>query len=1616
MIHNLFLLLIPLAGIAIAFLIVIIIAKPLALRAYLRAVQAAQEPYRKLYLPFVVLPEQDIHHIILGVPGAGKTMLLHMYEYVATQKRGLIRGYGKIPVYVPLKKYHLFLKTRQHATSPSEDSWVRPASPRELLRNVTLIDFLCESDLLGMRHLRRYLKKLTMQGRIVFLCDGLNEVDSHFLGIVSAELEYLLRWTSNRLLITALDYHEQPLLAQLVDDGQLVCTRLQPLQPEQVREFVEHIIAEQGARRRHTAGQIMEVINRSRLRSHCTNPMMLFALTEVIDDVGVQGGKQIDTRGQLLRQFVSQCIARERRQATWDKAAPTENTVLAFLSAVACAARWANERNAIKLRISTAERGKAGRTLQSEALTEALQVWLNEHPPQGPFAIGVAREHESYNRGELVRLTRVAQGAGLIDISADGVLSFRHELVAEYLVAAYFSTLDSGQQPAWPFREDLLADAAGWSELVALWAGLLDDPLLLAERLTTWGRGHPAYVLEALSLGLVCIGVLWTPPQAERQHPIVLPSSIKEVLAETVRDTEACEKLARLFTRCAEQGAQEIYSSLLPLLEVEGIDKLLVLLDQALVPDMLFKHLADVADDAAYEAQVKRLTRVLARCGEAAVVRATEWGIPEPGRSLRLRAAMINILGGTNEEAVEPLIARLSDPEPYVRGRAISALIRLGPERTLSRLIEELQQHAQAPGAGQLIHWAVLMILERFLDEQDARRRVDSQQRQRILQAAVSVLRSQYPAETQQQALEMLVRQGSDASRSGEGAVEKLIDNLSSENDETAHSVIRALQMIGAVATPQLLAQLEQQPSETVRRRIVAVFEAMSVLDQRALPHLLHLLADPAPLVQQQAAGALRLYAPASIPGLIQLVLFDADEAVAARAAQVLGDIGGGAVVPMVQALPEMVPGRTHLLVQVLEHVHDPQAIPALIALLETPGIEPLLAMTLVHALGQYPDARVVPLLIAALASSYVQVYEEAVNALSSLGQVALPELIAALDVEEETLATPRVRRALLGMIPFPGEQLIAALAVGSEAQAEQIMAVLLAKGSEAAPVLVTSLVHPDERVQGYARRILTRMEGRIVVPALLEVLHYPTLRPAVEELLHRYSQEAIPPLVHLLGDPERGDVAAAILLDLGPAVLPSLVPGLDDANGAAQARARSIIVNLVHDDPDVLSHVVHLFSSPLPQRAREELLAVLTNELAEVSIPVLLAGLEDVYLLEGVSEAFARLIQKHSAQSDSALNGLFAALRIAERQRGARIVLANAGGEAVPSLINLIADSDQVLAQAARDILRDIGVAAFPAIWAASSDVSNRARREAALNTFRRMPSVEIKDGLVEHLMGDKLEDISMALGLLLERIADEASLPRANQEMIQALLEHVQTQGEERTTRRIIALLLLVGGSGVASHMAWGLYHYHEHPGHQEQLTQAFLLLGKEAEAVLLEMLRYRTASPQLLAEVVGVLGMMTPHPDVYEYVRGISTAAPSIYQTSMTPAERQAVALRALGGLLVGGHLSSSTLQSRLMSSLYGSAEHELYSVLLGKPYGPAITKLENDLRTAQYEYEKDRRQLVLQLGVLEHQKEVLEEENQQLEAQYQQLEATNRRLIESNQRLQEMLRSMPGARTR
>jgi HEAT repeat protein len=1140
-------------------------------------------------------------------------MALRTYQYLTSEQPFKITtSGGKIPIYVPMKNYSLYLKQVQADTLFSDAE--SDAEGRNATLSPSLLSYLVQSDLPGMRYLHTYIIPLFKQGRLLFLCDGLNEVDSDYLTQVSTELAAIMRTSQNRLVITCreVDYRDQADFVELVEDGRATRVVVYPLQLEQVYAFVERYVEQQSDQWRHTAGQIMVVIDRSRLRYHCTNPMMLFTLMGIIDNIGVDYGKLIDTRGLLLRESVSQLIAQEI--AKWNGSAPVAQDVVRFLSEVACAARWAQDRNAIQLttpaRVGLMAQGGA-RSL--EVIRDELAFWLTEHRAQGPFVVESESKHESY--GDTVPLLRFAQSAGLIDISSDGVLSFRHELIAEYLVAEYFLACEPGDLTPLTIREELLEDVGRWSEPVAIWAGLLDDPLELAECFGRLGVHKQTYVLQALTLGLICVGVLWTPPQAEVPHYVELPPAIGEALSIAVQNKAAREELAQLFTHSAEEGGLEVYRSLLPLVTLDGIEELIVLLDHTVVPDLLFTQLQDAISNPAYEQQVKRIVRVLGLFGTVVIARATELSLPAPERSLRLRAAAVNTLGGTNDvSAVEPLMERLQDSEMFIAQRATNALIRLGPQLTLERVLEELDVRANGPFLAR-VHQAVLTVVDRFLDDKDATKyQVSLAQYQQILEHVAPMLTSRYQAEpeTQQVAREFLVKQGKTPAlvslreKRAEKAIDALLGYLSSQDAAAVQHVLLALQEIGAPAVPRLIERLSD-PSETVRVRVVDIL--VDQRDFRALDALLLLLSDSQPTVRQHAMRALEIYAPESIPGLIEIILTGPDDVVAERAATVLETIGSETIDPVIDALTSTISARTRFLVQVLESLRDPPALITLLSQPQLPVEEPLLAVSIIRALCLFSDAQVVQPLLNLLPVSNTLVYEQAIMALSQLGMVAFAELILALDQPTEPVVIQRVRRAVIMMAPFPGEQLIGVLEQHrSAAQAEQIVAILRDKGQDAAPILVANLLHRDESVREYVQQTLEQMPGAIVVPALLDALYQPDLQPVVAALLLRYPDAAMPPLVGLLGEHERSIIAVDLLPRFGAAVLRPLVAGLNDQRASARELAQHVIISLARqrqgqEQQQILLGTVHLFHPTLPPYAREALLDLLTETLADVKL-----------------------------------------------------------------------------------------------------------------------------------------------------------------------------------------------------------------------------------------------------------------------------------------------------------------------------------------------------------------------------------------------------------------------------
>ncbi|HEY7414647.1 MAG TPA: hypothetical protein VH593_05610, partial [Ktedonobacteraceae bacterium] len=514
----------------------------------------------------------------------------------------------------------------------------------------------------------------------------------------------------------------------------------------------------------------------------------------------------------------------------------------------------------------------------------------------------------------------------------------------------------------------------------------------------------------------------------------------------------------------------------------------------------------------------------------------------------------------------------------------------------------------------------------------------------------------------------------------------------------------------------------------------------------------------------------------------------------------------------------------------------------------------------------------------------------------------------------------------------------------------QHIMHIFKEQGTDAAFVLVQHLQHPDEPIRDCIQETLLELPGSHTVPALLEALRQSGLRSSASAFLLQYPDEAIPPLVDLIGENERGNIAVQLLPRFGVRILRPLISALNDQQEAVRDTARRIIIRLVRQRQDTqasLHAIIQLFSPEPPEQARDTLLRLLTDELADMSLPALLESLEDAQLVNDAADALV-LLSRKSAQQQFVIEQLIDALYSPGRRQGALATLARIGAPAVIPIGNLITDTNPAVAKIAREVLREIGTPALSFIWNAYSDISNPSRREAAMEVFHIMRTDTIKDGLIARLASNNIGDIAMAVSLLLDRVYDEAQQQYADQSMIQVLVEYVQTHDLAEINLRIIALLLLLGDVTIVEQFIQTL---DEYPQHHKQLLYALMLLGEQAQEVLHEKFLHPDTSTALRAEIATILGMTAAPESVLEYVQNITHyGSPTLDQHhQLASPDDLEIALHGLGGLLAGGGWNPQKLQELRDTTPKNAATYDLYSVLLGERYTQHITQLEQELQS-------------------------------------------------------------------
>ena len=1565
--------------------------------------------------------------LLLGLPGGGKTVELRAYQRSILKLKYLFAlavGRVQIPVLILLKEYNAFLKSKEngHLMDDQQNSSTPPTE---------FFMYLCED----MRLLHPYLQHWRKRGRIQFLCDGLNELDRGYQRALCDELIVLTEQCSNRLVMTsrAIDYREQQDFNVLVDMGHARIATILPLSDEQQNVFIKTQIEKGYINKKRelwsrTAQEVIQFIDDRHLRSsECANPLMLLTLMQTINSIDTTKG--INTRGQLLREFVTQLIKMRMEQPDWKGSHITGEEIIPYLGEIACTARRMKCRNALPLNITTPIAGKLTYLNQATRLDE-LVVNMEKIDPsemaQYPEAVLLPFD-QLKKRADLLKF---AEDAGLISFSQHGhVLSFRHELIAEYFVAECLKELEEQINQAeidphiklssLPYGRELLVTEGDWNEPIRIWAGLLDNHLSLAERLGNVGwaclYNNEDYGYNALASGMMCLSVHWMQSSQD------LPPSLYGLLNHFVSYEDKRERLASTFARCAQEGNITIYNPLMSVLTQNGTRELLMLLPQTDILKLLFEHLIKIAGIEGSEKEVLSLVSILSGFGRDVVSRALELSGPLLQGSLasiqqkRLRRAAISILGGTKDSrATIPLISYLNEHEEIV-DEAVAALQKLGPDITLKTILEELRASSNTDVI--LRQRSILRVLEEFLATD-----LTPVQHDDIIKKLLQILSSQ-DLDIIQNTITMLIREAKPPAVYAQGVIEKLILELSSDH-QSVQFLVQILARVGDGATNLLRRYLNKEDRSvshaTIRLRIVEVFEIRPAF--AALPDLLELVAVADTALREKIASALCNYNVNDVaPYLVKKVLSGHPQSIALASNRILNKIGHKCVEFIAQHLLDDAPvNRIILLVETIKQMRDERAVPQLIALLrKQTQKESELAIQVIQALSEFSNNNVVQVIFVVFNYWPIDsdVYREASNALSRQTTELNDMLIVLNNNESSDMRVKGVLDAISQMRSFPDNMLLSALSQCSDVQAEYIKQLFLRRKAEEAPFLIEHLCHPDARIEKYVREIVHSMGAETIIDPLLSALPEATTeqRQVIIGYLRHYPDEAILPLVRQLSDEHLGRVASSTLIEFGYLVIDRLGilrSALNEQANDPWLLAQKVLVDIVQRQMVLLPQMLHFLRNltlPFDLRAYDAILHILSNKLIPDSIHYLLQELNSEYPMvsRGAKDALILIGHRNDVYSENVVYQLAATLRSVATRAVAEDVLGEIREKQMIQIVYpLISDPDKEVAQIACRILSRAGAVALPLVHE-DLNSSDPIRRALGEHILVHMDPNAIKATLIQLLANQDREKAEQGLVILLRRVyADEAKLDN-QYKMIPVLLEYIQSQEHDRTTLPVLMFLLLQPDRRTLLDSLDVVLSQHSQP--QQWLMPLFLLLameGSNAKTILARLIKRDDIPHPFHKELVGILSMLEANSIVVNLATSIGQYTQS---SNRTYAKQLDLARHALGGLLVGEHWDAKKLQELKNGKLNGSIQHELFSILLGEPYAPRVEQLRKDLEHEKQRYQKALNDYQTKLSQLDQEKSLAQERLQEKEqaweatqANLNALQARNNSLIQTHGR--------------
>jgi HEAT repeat protein len=526
-------------------------------------------------------------------------------------------------------------------------------------------------------------------------------------------------------------------------------------------------------------------------------------------------------------------------------------------------------------------------------------------------------------------------------------------------------------------------------------------------------------------------------------------------------------------------------------------------------------------------------------------------------------------------------------------------------------------------------------------------------------------------------------------SKFGAKAGPSLISTLKKGDHHTVKSAMSVLLQIGPAIVPTLLDALTNENNQ-VRESAGFVLARIGPASAEPVPSLATALQRLRTEFQQNDAAEFPEIGPEAAVFLLIYALRDSEEAVRARAAWLLGQIGAGAI----------------------------EVVPALIVALQDQS--EAVRRSAGEALATI-GTKAVPALIAALGDENQELRRSAGDALVTVGTSAVPALIVALRDEDFVVRQSSVD--LLGRL-------------GSGA-------------AEAVTALIAAL--RDDRMRQKAAYALGRIgpAAEEAVPALIMALRNEVARPAAAYALTRMRTRAVPGLIEALSDDNAGvRRSAAEALDLigqltteavPDSAVPTLIAALRGHDLVVRRTSANLLRRVTPFPEKALSDLIAAFRDYDPG-VRESAADVL-QATGRQAVPALIGALGDDN--DAVRQTAVGVLGAIGPAAAEAIPALVGALRDRNnmvRQRAAKALggLSPLPVEAVHALITALSDDNDALRLTAAQALASVWPLppdAAPAMIRSLRDDSEEVRRCAALALVR------IGEDAVHHLITTLLD-----------------------------------------------------------------------------------------------------------------------------------------------------------------------------------------------------------------------------------------------------------------------------------